>query len=199
MFSDDVTAAIRWSDGHIGIPNQFWQTVELFSFWRTFVCFNKFTAVTAAMRWSDGHVGVPNQFCRLLNYFLLKALSFVSINLHSCWPREGKRSISPWFKTHKLSSLLIRFVRCSIVTNYSSCACLFIETHNLQTFVICLMPVFIRTEGLTVSTKIVSSFQTPWSSYYVLKYNPSCAGPTPDALRILDVHLYCENTSCLYL
>ena len=111
---------------------------------------------------------------RLLNSFLFKALSFVSINLHSCWPREGKRSISPWFKTHKLSRLLIRFVRCFIVTNYSSCACLFIETHNLQTFVICLMPVFIRTEGLTVSTKIVSSFQTPWISYYVLKYNPSC-------------------------
>ena len=121
----------------------FVQTLELFSFGSTFVCFYKFTAVTAAMRWSDIHVDIPNQFCtdcwtlfsfvsinlllspaaamlsrqpcchgshamkrrpcwypkpilyRLLNSFLLEALSFASINLHGCWPREGKRSISP--------------------------------------------------------------------------------------------------------
>ena len=29
-----------------------------------------------------------------LNYFLMQTLSFVPINLHSCWPREWKRSIT---------------------------------------------------------------------------------------------------------
>lgn len=64
------------------------------------------------------------------------------------------------FKTRKLSKLLIRFVRCFIVTRYSSCAFFLLKRTTFTDFSFFLMPFFIRTEGLSVSAKFVSSFQT---------------------------------------
>ena len=91
---------------------------------------------------------------------------------------RGNAPLVHRFKTHKLSRLLIRFIRCFIVTNYSSCACLFTESHNLQTFVICLVLVFIRTQG-DYPSQLRSFCHVARPEAVITSGNiyPSCAGP----------------------
>ena len=64
-----------------------------------------------------------------LNSFVMWTLSFVSINLHRCWPPECKGSILLYFKfpatltaafTDKVFRILIGFSSCSLLANERS-------------------------------------------------------------------------------
>ena len=49
----------------------------------------------------------PKQILWELNFFLMQMLSFVSINLHRCWPREWKHSIAQTINAKLLFEILL--------------------------------------------------------------------------------------------
>lgn len=69
---------------------------------------------------------------RLLNSFLLEALAFVSINLHGCQPREGKRSISTSVQDLQTKQVVDSFCEMLHRDALFFLCFLFTETHNLH-------------------------------------------------------------------